>query len=483
MIKNDRQYRLTKSQLKTFEGSINASRNMPSPPGLDPKLAEAHRQALEAQAQELRAELDEYKALSEGRVKHFTVESFGELPNMLIRARIARGFTQKQLAEKLLAKEQQVQRWEAGDYAGASIETLKRVMEALGIESRKEFFVPDDRLQPRAFIKNLETAGIPQELTLRRLLPPSLAAAFEGPASSGAGFREIVQASSLVSRVFAIPLPALLTPNPPRLNMRAVAATQFKLPTRAKPAVVNAYTLYAHYLAATLVSCVEQQPKRELTTDWHLFHLALSSPGEPMTFSKVLTYLWDCGILVLPLRDPGAFHGAVWKIGEYFVITLKQTTALAARLLYDLLHETGHIARGHLTGDESVLEDEQIAPGKRNEAVEEEANEWAEDALFDGESEQIEQACVADSAGNLKRLKAVLPQVARRYNVSTGVVANYMAYRLADQGENWWGAANNLQLDPTDPFDQARAVLLQHVNLNRLAPTDRDLLMRALTEG
>jgi transcriptional regulator with XRE-family HTH domain len=482
MIKNDRQYRVTKGQLKEFEDSLKASQDQAPPPELDPKLAAASRQALESQANELRAEVAEYEALSAGKVKRFTVESFADLPSVLIKARIARGFTQKQLAEELHAKEQQVQRWEANDYAGASIETLKHVMEALGIESCKEFFVPDARLKPRAFVKNLEIAGIPRELTLRRLLPSNLAAAFEEPEALGAGFREIVQAASLVSRVFAVPLPQLLKPNPPRLNLAAVAATQFKLPARAKPAVVSAYTVYAHYLAAILVSCAEEKPKRELLNDWHRFYLALSAPGDPMTFSKVLHFLWDCGILVIPLRDPGAFHGAVWNIGGRFVITLKQVTTLTARLLYDLLHETGHIARGHVTADESILEDQQIAPEKRDEETEDEANEWAEDALFDGEAEQIEQACVAACGGKLQKLKAVLPDVARRYHISPGVLANYMAYRLAAQGENWWGAAKNLQLDSTETFDEARRVLLQRVNLNRLASTDRDLVLRALTE-
>ena len=482
MIKNDRQYRVTKGQLKEFEDSLKASQNETFPPELDPMLALANRQALETQAKELRADVEEYEALSAGKVKRFTVESFADLPSVLIKARIARGFTQKQLAEELDAKEQQVQRWEANDYAGASIETLKHVIDALGIESCKEFFVPDNRLTPRAFVKNLENSGIPRELTLRRVLPSNLAAAFEEPEALGTGFREVVQAASLISRIFAVPLPQLLQPNPPRFNLAAVAATQFKLPARAKPAVVNAYTLYAHYLAAILVSCAEEQPTRELLTDWHRFHLALSAPDEPMTFSKVLHFLWDCGILVVPLRDPGAFHGAVWKIGGRFVITLKQVTTLSARLLYDLLHEVGHIARGHVTAGESILEDQEIAPEKRNEETEDEANEWAEDALFDGDAEQIEQACVAACGGKLQKLKAVLPDVARRYHISAGALANYMAYRLAAHVENWCGAAKNLQIDSTEPFDEARRTLLQRVHLNRLAATDRDLLMRALTE-
>jgi hypothetical protein len=245
---------------------------------------------------------------------------------------------------------------------------------------------------------------------------------------------------------------------------------------------VNAYTLYAHYLAAVLASCVDEKPKYELLKDWHKFHKTLTSPDDPMTFAKALHFAWDCGIIILPLRDSGAFHGAVWKIGERFVIALKQVTPLSSRWLYDLLHEIAHIACEHVTTDAALLEDKEISPEKRNDETEDEANEWAEDALFDGDSEQIEQACVAASKGKLQKLKAVLPDVARRFHINLGGLANYMAYRLAAQGEDWWGTANNLQRDSTDPFDEARDILLQRVNFQHLSSTDRELLMRALTE-
>jgi hypothetical protein len=57
-----------------------------------------------------------------------------------------------------------------------------------------------------------------------------------------------------------------------------------------------------------------------------------------------------------------------------------------------------------------------------------------------------------------------------------------MAFRLAAQRENWWGAAHNLQADENDPFGIARDLLLQRVNLRKLNALDGDLLMRALTE-
>jgi HTH-type transcriptional regulator/antitoxin HipB len=51
----------------------------------------------------------------------------------LIRARIARGLTQRQLAERVGLPEQAVQRYEAADYAGVSFARLVEIADALEV--------------------------------------------------------------------------------------------------------------------------------------------------------------------------------------------------------------------------------------------------------------------------------------------------------------------------------------------------------------
>ena len=54
-----------------------------------------------------------------------------DLSETLIRARIAAGLTQAELAERLGMKPQQVQRYEASQYASASLERLQEVARAI----------------------------------------------------------------------------------------------------------------------------------------------------------------------------------------------------------------------------------------------------------------------------------------------------------------------------------------------------------------
>ncbi len=481
MIKNERQYRVTKAQLRTFQESLKGVGSMDVPSDVEPEMLAAARSAFAAQLEELQSDVEEYEALQRGEVTRFVADNLSHLPLILIKARIALKLTQRDLASRLDAKEQQVQRWEATDYENASIETLKQVIEALGVETRGELFVPNAQLTAKVFLRKLVSAGIPKDFLLHRLLPSNVATLFDERNVVQAGLREILDAASAVARVFGVHIGDLVSDQPLRLAFAGVAETRFKLLARSKIATLDAYTVYAHYLAALVETCAEPASSRSVPRDWRVVHKALSQPGSPITLLKTLQYLWDHNVVVLPLRDEGAFHGAIWKIRGRFVIIVKQKTALEARWLFDLLHEVGHAALGHVTDETALIEDQPISQDARG-SEEEEANEWAEDTLFNGDSSLLEDACVQACGGRLQRLNRVISNVADRANVNVGALANHMAFRLASEGKDWWGAANNLQAKDYSPFGTVRDALLERIAMRKLNPFDRDLLMRALTE-
>jgi transcriptional regulator with XRE-family HTH domain len=485
MIKNDRQYRLTKSQLRNFEEALSALDRAPAEKGIDPALIEIQRRALESQREELASDIQEYEALRDGKVFNFSIQGLDALPESIIKARIALGLTQKELADRLELKEQQVQRWEANDYAGASIDTLKEVMGALGVETIEEVFVPSSKLTAAVFLKNLAGLGLSKEFLLSRVFPAEVSGALSASRETTSKLKPMLQAAGYVSRVFGTQVSQLFDLQTPRLALATIGGVRFKLPSRAKETTVNAYTVYAHYLGLLVESCVKTPPISAIPEDWSDVYKHLTTLGSPISLQKTLRYLWDCGIIILPLRDSGAFHGAVWKIRDHFVIVLKQKTALESRWLFDLLHELAHIVLRHVTDNSSIIEEHPIAldnPGDDDEDDEDKASEWAEDALFDGESEAIEEECARSCKEDLKLLSGAIGKVAKNFNVNLGALANHMAHRLASEGEDWWGSAHNLQSGASDPFDIARVELLKRVDLRNLNIIDRDLLMRAITE-
>ncbi len=137
MITNERQYRITKAQLKRFEDDIAAhGARTPGADG-DPRLHQAMRDALASEADELRAQLEHYEQLRDGRITGRELDSLRELPTALIEARIAAKMTQRVLADRLGVAEQQVQRWEATAYAGVGLERLQDIADALDTRIRE----------------------------------------------------------------------------------------------------------------------------------------------------------------------------------------------------------------------------------------------------------------------------------------------------------------------------------------------------------
>ena len=127
MIKNERQYRITKAQAAKFSDALNSLRQRPSDEGLHPLIAKAQEDALSSQLSDLENELHEYESLKAGDFQMDSLEVVADLPSILIKARIAQGLSQRDLAERVGLKEQQIQRYEATDYCSANLARIKEV--------------------------------------------------------------------------------------------------------------------------------------------------------------------------------------------------------------------------------------------------------------------------------------------------------------------------------------------------------------------
>ena len=133
MIKNERQYRITRAQADRFSEALRELEGETAEGlGVHPLLFKARKDAVRSQLVDLEDELREYEGLKSGGFEFDQLGTVAEVPRMLIRARIARGLSQKSLAGRLGLKEQQIQRYEASEYASASLARIRSVAEVLG---------------------------------------------------------------------------------------------------------------------------------------------------------------------------------------------------------------------------------------------------------------------------------------------------------------------------------------------------------------
>ncbi len=137
MIKNERQYRITKTQVEGFSKTLANLQQNPS--SAHPLIAKAQEDAIRSQLADLEAQVREYESLQKGNFEPAQLNLISQLPDVLIKARIARGLSQRALAEKLHVKEQQIQRYEATDYESASVARIREVASILyNVGSDKE---------------------------------------------------------------------------------------------------------------------------------------------------------------------------------------------------------------------------------------------------------------------------------------------------------------------------------------------------------
>jgi ribosome-binding protein aMBF1 (putative translation factor) len=137
MITNERQHRISRAEAKRFEKAIERAERQAQGGEIHPRLHSARVDGLRSQLDELREEIAKYEDLRKGKIRKRVSTSLLDLPDALIEGRIVRGLTQKELGKKLGLAEQQIQRYEATQYAGVSLERLQEVADAVGVKLTK----------------------------------------------------------------------------------------------------------------------------------------------------------------------------------------------------------------------------------------------------------------------------------------------------------------------------------------------------------
>ena len=482
MITNERQYRVTSAQADRFRKALqHLDANSAPPPDVHPRLLHAERDALQSQLRDLQHELQEYEALQTGDISRISIESFDDLGVGLIKARIAAGLSHKALAARLGLKEQQIQRYEADRYLSTSYRRLQEIVRALGVSIREEILFPDSSImQMPPLLEKLRRAGLDTKFFFSQLLPSSLAAQIQDNVPGVDPISSVAKAAEILNRIFGWDLHQLFGTDDLPLPRYAAAEARFKMPPRRSPTATGLYAPYANYLATVVADGCRDLPNSTTPTDAREMQHAIQTRYHQITLLTALHFAWDLGIPVLPLRDPGVFHGACWRYDGRNVIVLKQTTSSEARWLFDLLHELYHAAQNPTSPARELIETPETSTERRNSHEEIAASEFAGNVILESRAHTLAEMCVEAAKGSVDRLKRVVPLVASAENVPVDALANYLAFRLSRQGINWWGTATNLQKDNCAPWDTARAVFFERFPFKVRAELDRQLLHRAL---
>jgi transcriptional regulator with XRE-family HTH domain len=475
MIKNSRQLALTKNQVQEFNTTIHALEEGTS--DTHPLLMQAQKNALIFQRDDLLKEIEEYEQLLSGEFAVFDVDNIADLPKALVRSRIYLGLTQKDLAEKLGMKEQQIQRYENTEYSSASFSTIVSIIRALDLKITEDVFLPKASRTKNLLLAKLSDAGLEESFIEKRIAPREIHN-FDRDSW-------VERVCEKVSTIFGWTKEQLLGDEPLSIGRDGALVARFKMPAGANEQYASAYTQYA-YTVAKLAIRYFNKPKEVLNEDAEINRNEIIGKYGDVSFESLLSHAYDKGVIVLGLNDSGAFHGATWRISHRNIVVLKQKTLHTSRWSFDLLHELYHASQRPELSEFSLIELSETSDERRLDQEEIEANKFASQVLLGMEAENYVNMCFASANGNLAWLKNAVIQIAEQYDLDCGVLANQVANkhdimeRKVGRKSTWWGTAHNLQQKNCDPREVCNSKLKEHISIEDMDEFDREFFEQAI---
>lgn len=391
MITNEKQFRSTLSLIERLRVGLAA---LGTSSDVHPLFVEAQRSALTNQINELEEDAAAYQALRTGQVRSFNARGLHDLPDILIKSRIARGMSQKDLADFLGLKEQQIQRYEAERYRSASLDRLMEVAGALDVEiSEKAELLGDGEL---GGVDPSASATFPIAEMFKR-------GWFEDFSGSLADARK--SADTLIPQFFRNANSAWMSVALHRKSVRTGSRVH-------EPAM-------AVWEARILTIADRQAPTcvfapARATPEWvkTLVHLS----AEPDGPKRVEDHLRSAGIvLVIEPHLPGThLDGAAMRSAfETAIVGMTLRHDRLDNFWFTLLHEVAHLVL-HISNEFTAIFDDTESPGNSN--IEIEADQFAQEALL---SSDVWHTCLSRFT---RTEKAVLAD-AKRLNISPAIIA------------------------------------------------------------
>lgn len=372
IILNEKELRDARARVAAFDDALATEEDLRRiAEGLPPEVVKQLAATMRAERDDLADAIEAYDA-AKGTGKPTRLERrAGSDPGlMLIVARIAKGYTQRDLAWRLGVKEQQVQRYEADRYSAISVKNYARVAALLGVRLSAT-------IQP-----NLQFRGLDRVIDnvskddIKKILKHGRANGWFSKEMDEANLRQYIAENRI-----DFGSPALLRTG---LNVQdhnedvLLHAWRARVVTRAREIVKTGITRYNPFNTAWLhtlpkLSVFENGPRR------------------------AISLLREAGIILIAERQiPGlTIDGAAFLDEGVPVIGLTLRKDDISNFWFSLLHEVGHVVLHRLTGLSNGFFDQFDATSIEEQEVE--ADAFASNMLIPEERWRRSTARIAKS--------------------------------------------------------------------------------------
>jgi|SRR5688572_6185867 len=136
MIRNETEYREAVKRAREEKKRLSEFQKRLRGQGLAPDEIRRAMDPIHSFHLQLTEEIESYERLKRGDFEE--LKNFHGLGRLLVALRVARGITQRELAEKLQVHESQVSRDERNEYHGITVDRAARILDAIGAEISSE---------------------------------------------------------------------------------------------------------------------------------------------------------------------------------------------------------------------------------------------------------------------------------------------------------------------------------------------------------
>lgn len=358
MITNKRQLAITKARIESIDLEISRQPELSNAS----QLVALYVGQLQAERKRLSEEVNEFELLASGLHRIIPASSLSELPLGLIKARIARGLSQKDLGNLIGVKEQQIQRYESQNYKTASFAKLLEIASALDIQISPNVLLEaksEEKNPPSSRLKDIISC-----LPIEEMYKRGWFSYFQGTAKEAR-----INASSLIEEHFS------------DVFVEDLAA--FNRQCLRVDSSADAYSLIAWQLQALRISSSPQKIFNAdlMSPDWfeHLIGLSVHEEGP----SLVKAHLEGAGIsfIILPHLPKTYLDGAALSSPTgHPVVALTLRHDRLDNFWFVLLHELAHV-KMHLSLASSFFDDCEVET-QLVKGIEREADSFASETLL-----------------------------------------------------------------------------------------------------
>lgn len=391
LVSTERQARDLEAEIDKISRALSSDQTLRSIiEGLPEQAIEGIRRSLTTEKRELIEKLEAFRSAQEGNTKLMKEQAGNDLGDLLIVARLAQNWNQKDLARKLGRPEQSIQRWESERYRSISLANFIKVARALSVEFSAQF-------QPSNVTKWL-TAPDLNPVEVQKVLKHARAHNWFEDQDSDKEDRSKRLIRYVSEHVARYGTPSLLR-------------TGINVKDHSEDWVLLSWKAQVTRRAERIIE-KESLSYRPLDLSWLKQLVVLSSDADgPLQAQELLK---QHGIVLIIERNiPGMeVDGAAFLVERIPVIGMTLRRDALDNFWFTLMHEVAHVILHYRTGLASGFFDD--VEHVEVDEFEQEANRFASDLLVPGDLWARSPARIAKTSApieNLAKQLAIAPAI------------------------------------------------------------------------